>query len=122
MDDGDEINQIVKALRRKGFRISIDDFGSGYSSLNVLGNLQVDELKLDRIFLKKTMEEEKNKIIIRHITEIAKEMGVSIVVEGVETKENDGLIKTIGCDCGQGYYYSRPISAREFTEKYMKKK
>lgn len=122
MDDGDEMNQIVKALRRKGFRISIDDFGSGYSSLNVLGNLQVDELKLDRIFLKKTMEEEKNKIIIRHITEIAKEMGVSIVVEGVETKEDEEFIKTTNADFGQGYCYSRPIPLAEFEKKYIHKK
>ena len=116
MDEGEEMNEIVKKLRRKGFRISIDDFGSGYSSLNVLGNLYVDELKLDRIFLKRTMEEDKNKIIIRHITEIASEMGVSIVVEGVETEEDEDFIKTTCAEFAQGYYYSKPIPLVEFEK------
>ena len=119
MEDLAEMNQIVMNLQKEGFRVSIDDFGSGYSSLNVLGNLHVDELKLDRIFLRKTIEEGRKRIIIRYITEIANEIGISIVIEGVENKENEDFIKTTHSSYGQGYYYSKPIPLDEFEKHFM---
>ena len=124
LDNVEELNRKIESLQAKGIRISMDDFGSGFSSLNTLGRLKIDELKLDRGFLMEAAGErdQREKLIMEHIVMLAGKLQIQTVAEGVETKENDGLIKTIGCDCGQGYYYSRPISAREFTEKYMKKK
>ncbi len=119
MEDSSEMNRIIEELHKEGFRVSMDDFGSGYSSLNVLGNLHVDELKLDRIFLKKTMEEDKKKIIIRYITEIAKKMGISVVIEGIESEVDEKFIKTTHAEYGQGYYYSKPIPLVEFEKTFM---
>ena len=122
-DNVDELNQIIKELKEKGFQISMDDFGAGYSSLNVLGSLDIDELKLDRQFLMPTsfMEKENQRAVMKHIVQLAKELSIRIVVEGVETKEDKDFIKSIGCDIGQGYYYSRPIPVEEFEQQFVKK-
>src|SRR5699024_9524959 len=103
------------------FRVSMDDFGSGYSSFNTLGKLQIDELKLDKAFLQELTRgsKERQEIIMEQIVEMAKRLHISTVVEGVETPENEELIYALGCDYGQGYLYSRPVSAREFSDKYM---
>ena len=120
----DEMNRKIAMLQEKGFRVSMDDFGSGYSSLNTLCNLRINELKLDRGFLMQTTEEENEKLrmIMEHIVQMSKSLHISTVVEGVETKENEKLIQSLGCDYGQGYFYSKPIDAAEFSEKYMKKR
>lgn len=120
----DEMNRKIAMLQEKGFRVSMDDFGSGYSSLNTLCNLRINELKLDRGFLMQTTEEENEKLrmIMEHIVQLSKSLHISTVVEGVETKENEKLIQSLGCDYGQGYFYSKPIDAAEFSEKYMKKR
>lgn len=123
LEQTDELNQMIVQLKEAGFKISMDDFGSGYSSLHILGNLEIDELKLDQVFLKEVhgVHGNQQETIMRHIIQLAKEMGIMTVAEGVETKENEALIKKLGCDVGQGYYYSKPISADEFNERYMKK-
>lgn len=119
----EEFNRRIMQLKEQGLCISMDDFGSGYSSFNMLGKLKIDELKLDRVFLAEITDEEddKQKIIMEQVVDLTKRLNISTVVEGVETKENEALIRSFGCDFGQGYYYSRPISAEEFDEKYMKK-
>ena len=118
----EELNQKIAQLRHKGFRISMDDFGSGYSSLNTLGNLQIDELKLDRGFLMAAAKEGggRQRLIMEQIILLAQKMEISTVAEGVETAGDEEMIRELGCDFGQGYYYSRPISAEEFDERYMK--
>ena len=118
-----ELNEVIKQLQEKGFEISMDDFGAGYSSLNVLGSLEINELKLDRQFLMPSTadNEKKQRTIMKNIVRLAKDLSIRIVVEGVETKENEEFIKSIGCDTGQGYYYSRPIPTNEFEDKFMKK-
>lgn len=119
-----ELNKRIGRLREIGFKISLDDFGSGYSSMNTLASLEIDELKFDRGFLlglKDSGEEyERQIIIMNEIVELTKKLKISTVVEGVETKENEELVRDLGCEYGQGYYYSMPMSASEFSEKYVK--
>ena len=119
----DGLNEKIGQLKEKGFRISMDDFGSGYSSFNTLGKLHIDELKMDRVFLSAITgkEDERQEIIMAQVVDLAKKLRISTVAEGVETKENETLIRTLGCGYGQGYYYSRPIDEDEFDRKYMEK-
>ncbi len=123
MENIDKLNQVIVSLKKIGFRISMDDFGSGYSSLNTLGNLRIDELKLDKGFLQELegADYKRQKIIIKHIIDLSKSLKISTVAEGIETEENRRMVRDLGCDLGQGYYYCRPVSAGEFNQKYMKK-
>ncbi len=122
LENVEEINNKIVQLKAKGFKIAMDDFGSGYSSLNILGNLNIDELKLDRAFLLKEVsgQNQRQHIIMEQIVELTKKLQISTVAEGVDTLENERLIKEIGCDFGQGYYYGKPVSTLEFDEIYMK--
>lgn len=108
--------RIIGDLREMGFGISLDDFGSGYSSLNILAKLQIDEVKLDRGFLCEIYEKEnqKTKLIMEKIVQLAKTMSIKTVVEGVENEENDCLIRELECDFGQGYFYGKPEKAEAF--------
>ena len=118
----DELNEKISQLQELGFRVSLDDFGSGYSSLNILGNLKIDEVKLDRDFLMNAADQNQNRVrlIMEEIIHIAGRLGISTLAEGVETPKDEQFIRSIGCDTGQGYLYSRPLSAEDFDEKYMK--
>ena len=120
----DELNHTIFRLKELGFQISMDDFGSGYSSLNILSSLEIDEVKLDREFLLAmgTSREEKQKAMMRNVVQIAKDFKIRTVAEGVETEENEHFLQEIDCDYGQGYYYSRPIPAVEFEERFLKEK
>ena len=117
----EELNAQIKVLQEIGFCVSMDDFGSGYSSLNTLAKLHIDELKLDRGFLLESSsgKSDRSRIIMEQIVQLSKRLGISTVIEGIETSEHDRLSKSLGCDFGQGYYYSRPVSAAEFNLKYM---
>ncbi|WP_164489147.1 GGDEF domain-containing protein [Ruminococcus sp. Marseille-P6503] len=119
----EEINAKILQLQGEGFRISLDDFGSGFSSLNTLGKLKIDELKLDRDFLLNASDQEQKRVrlIMQQTILMAGQLGISTVAEGVETPENEALICELGCDIGQGYLYSRPISAADFDKRYMKR-
>lgn len=123
LERAEEINEKLHSLRDMGFCISMDDFGSGYASFNTLGNLEIDELKLDRSFLVEVSKDHGNRfrMIMGNIIQLSKSLHISTVAEGVETKEDESLIRSLGCDIGQGYLYSRPIPAEEFGRKYMEK-
>lgn len=119
----EQFNKTIKELHKKGFKVSMDDFGSGYSSFNTLSKLKIDELKIDRDFLLKIDKDNENKdrqrIILKSIISLAKELKIETVVEGVETEENLELISSLGCDMAQGYYFSRPLSVKDFEDKYI---
>ena len=119
----EEINKNISVLHEKGFKLSLDDFGSGYSSLNLLSDLEIDEVKLDRGFLAKdlSVKNRKQRMLMRSIIHLARDLKISTVVEGVENETNEAFISGIGADYGQGYYYSRPIPGKEFEEKYLKR-
>lgn len=108
----------VSALKQNGFTVSMDDFGSGYSSLNLLSELQVDVLKIDRMFLNKSSDTVRGKYIIESVINMAKNLGITTVCEGVETAAQVAFLKKAGCDIAQGYFYSRPLSLESFESYY----
>ncbi|NBK96854.1 MAG: EAL domain-containing protein [Erysipelotrichia bacterium] len=112
MENMSGVKDIIKGLHDLGFKVSMDDFGSGYSSLNVLQKLDIDELKLDRVFLMNSEYTFKQRKVIESIVRLAKELNISTVSEGVETKEQLAFLKAISCDIAQGYYYSKPVFYR----------
>lgn len=105
---------LVHQLQAMGIRISMDDFGSGYSSLNLLNNIPIDILKVDKIFLYGNKLTVNQKIIISSIIEMASKLNIRVVCEGVETSEQANFLTVIGCDMIQGYYYSKPLPEDEF--------
>ncbi len=122
-DDSDQIIEMVKKLRKGGFRIEMDDFGSGYSSLNMLTSLPIDALKLDMKFIKVICENTKSARLVAIMIDIARLLEVPVIAEGVETKEQMELLKKLGCDIIQGYYFSKPLPPEEFgklAEKELK--
>ena len=115
-DDSDQLIEVVEGLRRKGFKIEMDDFGSGYSSLGMLTMLPIDVLKLDMQFVKNVHTDEKSLKLINLVMEIAKFMDVTVVAEGVENEEQYKLLKEAGCDVIQGFYFSRPVPPDELIK------
>lgn len=111
----------LSILRQKGFAISIDDFGSGYSSLNLLRKVRADVLKIDKGFLDETEDSERSANIIRDIVGMAKDIHMHVICEGVETAEQLAFLREIQCDYAQGYYFAKPLPIEEF-EKLVKEK
>lgn len=117
-----ELNQqlnLLDKLRAYGFHIEIDDFGSGYSSLNMLKDIAVDVLKLDMGFLRKSEHEEKGRVIMNAIITLSKRLGLSVITEGVETAEQVEYLTGAGCDMFQGYYFAKPMPVADFEQKYL---
>ena len=116
-DDTDKVRNTVADLRDKGFVVLMDDFGSGYSSLNMLNSLNVDVIKLDARFLQLGENDAlRGMHIIESIVNMAKTMGLPIIAEGVETKQQVEYLEGIGCNYMQGYYFYRPLEKRDFEE------
>ena len=118
-----EFNESIECLHRAGFRVSMDDFGSGYSSLNTLGKLHIDQIKLDRMFLMDLKDDQRStqNDVMLLIFALAKKLGIETVTEGVESKSDEELIQSMGCNYGQGYHYSKPIPAEEFCNLFLRK-
>lgn len=112
----DDMYVMMEQLKKVGIKWSIDDFGTGYSSLNLLKELPVDIVKLDKSFLDETETSEVSRVIIRKIVELTKELQKSIVCEGVETQEQADYLRTIRCDMAQGYLYARPMPMSSFEK------
>ncbi|MFQ9934141.1 MAG: EAL domain-containing protein, partial [Lachnospiraceae bacterium] len=111
--------ELIERLRNQGFIIEMDDFGSGYSSLNMLKDIKVDVIKIDMAFLGKTNDEMRAKKILKVMVELSKQLDMPAVVEGVETVEQVEFLKTIGCDIFQGYYFAKPMEVEAFEKRYM---
>jgi len=103
--------EAVHSLRELGTCISIDDFGTGYSSLAYLERLPLDELKIDKSFVRQVASNEHDQKIVRAIIDLAHTFGMHVVAEGIEVQEAENLLLELGCDIGQGYLYSRPVTA-----------
>lgn len=116
MENMDGVKEVIKGLHELGFKVSLDDFGSGYSSLNVLQKLEIDELKLDREFLMNNDHEGKQQKVIESVVGLAKELDIVTVSEGVETSDQLSYLKSIHCDIAQGYLYSKPIPYLELMK------
>lgn len=113
-DNSTQIIETVNTLRERGFKIEMDDFGSGYSSLNMLTSLPIDALKLDMKFIRGICENVKTERLVGIMIEIARLLEVPVIAEGVEKKEQMELLKKLGCDIIQGYYFSKPLPPEEF--------
>ncbi len=113
------IESFFKTLHDFGFKISIDDFGSGYSSLGLLKDMQVDTLKLDRSFFFQKEEGTRSEHVINSIIKMAHGLGMYVVAEGIETLQQVELLKNSNCDAIQGYFYSKPLPVNEFEDKYL---
>ena len=113
----DQIIKVIGGLRNKGFIIEMDDFGTGYSSLNLLTSMPIDILKLDMGFIRNIGKEEKDSRMVELILDIAKNLKLTVVAEGVETKVQLDFLKERGCDLVQGYYFSKALPADEFEKK-----
>ena len=114
--DAQGVSDIVEKMKSAGFTMLMDDFGSGYSSLNMLKTTQFDVLKIDREFLSRFMESGRGRKIISHTISMSQDIGLDIIAEGVETREQAQFLHECGCDAAQGFYYSRPISQEEFDK------
>ncbi len=112
------ISKIGK-LREHGFKVSVDDFGAGYSSLNLIGILPVDTIKLDKGFIKNGLNNKKGKDIIKGLIQILNEIDMDIVCEGIETPEEEKIVFEFGCDSMQGFLYDKPIPIQTFEAKYL---
>lgn len=112
--DTQQLAQMMEELQQDGFRIAMDDFGTGYSSLNLLKDLPVDVLKLDREFFAAQPQTSRSQTVIRDVILMAKHLHIMVVAEGVETKEQLDLLDGTGCDIVQGFYFAQPMSAEEF--------
>ncbi len=115
-EDPDQIIRTVTHLRELGFIIEMDDFGSGYSSLNMLNQMPLDILKLDMKFIQSETAKPADQGILRFIMGLARWMGLEVVAEGVETSDQLERLQEIGCDYVQGYYFARPMPCRDFEE------
>lgn len=122
VSDSDQIVDRVKALREHGFFIEMDDFGSGYSSLNMISELPVDALKLDMMFIRSAFDKHNDTRMISIVIDIADYLGVPVIAEGVETEEQYLALKKLGCTIIQGYYFSKPVPAAEFEKFLLEKK
>jgi EAL domain-containing protein (putative c-di-GMP-specific phosphodiesterase class I) len=103
-------------LRALGIRISLDDFGSGYSSLSYLKRLPADILKVDKSFTKGLGLEVEDAAIVQTVVDLAHILGMEVVAEGVEVEEQETLLREMGCDFAQGYHFSRPLPPEEASE------
>ena len=108
--------EMMDRLRQKGFMVEMDDFGSGYSSLNLLKDFKVDVLKIDMKFLDSKEDSGRARIILQHIVNLAKALEMTTIAEGVETAQQLEMLKDMGCDYFQGYYFSKPVSVGEFED------
>ena len=120
MNDGDKHMSMLQLFRESGFIVEMDDFGSGYSSLNMLKDMPVDVLKIDMKFLGKSKDQTKANTIVKNIINLSKELGIATLTEGVETEEQFGMLADMGCSLFQGYYFAKPMPVDEFEERIEK--
>jgi len=112
--DPDLAMEILNRLTKRGLKISIDDFGTGYSSLAYLKKLPVSEIKIDKSFVSDMLKNDNDAVIVKSIIDLGHNLSLNVVAEGVEDKKTAARLKTLGCDVLQGYYFSKPLSNKDF--------
>ena len=118
-DNPQQLLAAMKELQNYGFQVLMDDFGSGYSSLNMLKDVPVDILKMDMKFLEDQGISGRGPEILASLVRMAKKLGMRTIAEGIETKEQGDFLRSVGCEYGQGYYYARPMPSDSFTSLLM---
>ncbi|PKM60222.1 MAG: hypothetical protein CVU99_09205 [Firmicutes bacterium HGW-Firmicutes-4] len=121
-EDVDRMIEIGQAFRNYGFKMSMDDFGSGYSSINLLGNLPLDVIKMDQGFFNNNLNREQNHIVVESTINMIKKLGMTVVAEGIETEAEVEMLRTLGCDIVQGYYFGKPMTVDQFEQQIFKNK
>jgi c-di-GMP phosphodiesterase len=116
MQDMHEAVQTLQALHQLGVGIAIDDFGTGYSSLSYLRRLPVDRLKIDRSFVQEVTFSEEAASVVKAIVQLAENLHLKVVAEGVETEAHDEFVRSVGCSYAQGFFYSKPLSAADVLQ------
>ncbi len=116
LDNQDTLMSVLNGLHKKGFTLSMDDFGSGYSSLGLLKDIPINVVKIDRSFFENAEDVERERVVISSVMEMAKRLAIHTVAEGVETKADIDMLKEIGCDIVQGFYYAKPMPFEEFVK------
>lgn len=120
MENIDKVRHTLDLLQDKGIYLSIDDFGTGYSSMSSLNRLPFHTIKIDRSFITDVMYVSKSRAILRSMIQLASEMGMTTIAEGVETKEQFDILRTEGVSEVQGFYFTKPVTACEAEEKWLK--
>ena len=111
---------VIDELRQLGFIVEMDDFGNGFSSLNMLKDMPIDVMKIDMTFLDETRDMDRAKQILESIISLAKRLEIPVITEGVETKEQLEFLSEMGCDMFQGYYFARAVPIAEFEDRYIR--
>lgn len=122
MDNLNKSKRVLKKLKDVGIKISIDDFGKGFSSISYLTLLDIDYIKIDKGFIDDLIKDEIYAKIVKYTINISKELGYEVICKGVETKEQFELLKSLGCDYMQGYYFSKPLNQSDIIEWYKVKR
>ena len=120
MTDVEKRMRILEDLRQAGFVVEMDDFGSGYSSLNMLKDMPVDVLKIDMKFLSKTTDDMKARTILQNIINLSEDLGIFSLTEGVETHTQHRMLSEMGCKLFQGFFFAKPLPITEFEDFYQK--
>lgn len=120
-EDSEESLKRFAKLKKAGFKVFIDRFGTGYSSMNTLNDFEVDGIKIDTVFLEKEGVSEKNRIILQTMISMAEDLNMQVIAENVETKAQLNTLSEMNCKAFQGFYYSKPLPVREFEALYLKK-
>lgn len=121
LNDMEQLSIVEKSIQDLGFKCSLDDFGSGFSSFDILANTVIDNLKLDRsLFM--NFHNQKEKVLLKHLVDLAHTLNMKVVAEGIENKEYVDYLKEINCDMIQGYYFYHPMPIEEFEEKFVKER
>jgi diguanylate cyclase (GGDEF)-like protein/PAS domain S-box-containing protein len=118
MSNPEKTMRVLQKLEHVGFSIAIDDFGTGFSSLSYLKRINAKVLKIDKSFIESLATSIHDKMIVKSVVDLAQNLGLSVVAEGVETEEQRRYLEEVGCDMVQGYYYSRPLTAEELIRKF----
>jgi len=121
LSDPVRTKRVLDKLSAMGIALSIDDFGTGYSSLSYLSQLPVNEIKIDRTFVMNMAESDNDAVIVRSTIDLARNLGLHVVAEGVETEQAWDQLSELGCTLAQGYYLSRPVPAAELTDWLMRR-
>ena len=119
-DDKAVLLETIRKLKSYGFKVSMDDFGAGYSSLNSLKELPLDIIKLDGEFFRSVEDKNRSQLIVGETIALAKKLGMQIVAEGIETREQVDFLASLDCDLIQGFYFSKPLPVSEFEERAYK--
>ena len=115
MHNTEYVIDVFDRIKHLGVRLAIDDFGTGYSSLSHLKRLPLDKIKIDQSFVRDLPNNSDDAAIATAINAMAQSLGFTVIAEGVETRQQASFLQKMGCQQGQGYLYSRPVTASEFT-------